>query len=106
MKNDKSIDRTAVWFDHVDQHVDALVLASLQASGTPVPANLGARLDKLVKVYNGIKPLLTVVVALPGIPPNWRAALTILTQAVDSVASAPELVTPKSDAGFKAGKDI
>ena len=57
-------------------------------------ADLGARVQQLVKVYGEIHPLLVVLATLPIVPLPWRAAMTALTEAVDSIAS------------FKSGKDL
>ena len=62
---------------------------------------LGA-LQRVLKVYRQIKPLLTVLGSLPILPYNWRGALTIFTQALDALAATAPAVT----AAFKAGKDL
>ena len=59
-------------------------------------------LAQLVKVYSGIKPLLTILATLPIIPPSWRAALKAFNAALEAVAASAGEV----NADFKAGKDL
>jgi hypothetical protein len=60
------------------------------------------RLQRVLKIYRGIKPLLSILSTLPLIPSTWRAAIVMFNQALESMAaSAPDL-----SAEFKAGKDI
>ena len=102
----KTTDSAAIWFKQIDESLNTVIQAAEQTANAVLPDNLSARVQKLVKVYGGIKPLLTVLGSLPIIPPSWRAALSILTQALDVVTSAPELVAATGDVDFKAGKDI
>ena len=90
-----------VSFKHIDKSVKTLNLAEMEQENSLLPDNLSGRVQKLVKVYSAIRPLLTVVSTLPIIPAAWRAALTIFSQAVEAVVSAPEV-----SADFKAGKDL
>lgn len=90
-----------VSFKHIDKAVKTLDLAAMEQENSLLPDNLSGRVQKLVKVYSGIRPLLTVVSTLPIIPAAWRAALTIFSQAVEAVVSSPEISTD-----FKAGKDL
>lgn len=93
--------------DHAAAHfneADASVNTVIHAPGAELPDSLHGRLQQLVKIYGGIKPVLTVIAATPIMPPTWRAAVAILSQALDAVTSAPEVAG--ADAGFKAGKDL
>jgi hypothetical protein len=90
-----------VSFKHIDKAVKTLSIDTMEQENALLPDNLSGRVQKLVKVYSSIKPLLTVVAALPIIPATWRAALAIFTQAVEAVVSSPEI-----DPDFKAGKDL
>ena len=60
------------------------------------------RFQRVLKIFRGIKPLLTVLGSLPLIPSTWRAAIVMFTQALDSLA----VVAPEVTAEFKAGKDL
>ena len=92
---------TTVSFKHIDKAVKTLNVAEMEQENSLLPDNLSGRVQKLVKVYSAIRPLLTVVSTLPIIPAAWRAALTMFSQAVEAVVSAPEI-----SADFKAGKDL
>jgi len=91
----------AVSFKQIDQSVKTLDLATVEQENALLPDNLSGRVQKLVKVYGSIKPLLTVVSTLPIIPSGWRSALAVFSQAVEAVVSAPEI-----SADFRAGKDL
>ena len=90
-----------VSFKHIDKAVKTLDVDAMEQENALLPDNLSGRVQKLVKVYSSIRPLLTVVSTLPIIPATWRAALVIFTQAVEAVVSSPE-ISPD----FKAGKDL
>ncbi|HJQ38509.1 MAG TPA: hypothetical protein VKB93_15330 [Thermoanaerobaculia bacterium] len=60
------------------------------------------RLQRVLKIYRGIKPLLSVLSTLPLIPTTWRAAIVMFHQALEAMAAS----TPDISAEFKAGKDI
>jgi hypothetical protein len=55
--------------------------------------------QRVLKVYRGIKPLLN---SLPILPLSWRASLGMFIHAVDVLA----LAGPEITNGFKAGKDL
>ena len=58
------------------------------------------RVQRVLKVFRGIKPLLTVVSALPILPSTWRSGIVVFIQALDSLAAIDVTVA------FKAGKDL
>jgi len=74
----------------------------------------GGRLQRLVKVYGAVKPLLSVLTTLVIIPPSWRAGLAVFVQTLDAViVVAPQLAPglvkidgPQPAPVFKAGKDL
>lgn len=90
-----------VSFKHIDKAIKTLKTADMEQENALLGDNLSGRVQKLVKVYSSIKPLLVAVSALPIIPATWRAALVIFTQAVEAVVSSPEIAPD-----FKAGKDL
>ena len=60
------------------------------------------RLQKVLKIYRGIKPVFAVIGSLPLIPSTWRAAIVMFTQALDALTAVGGDIT----AQFKAGKDL
>ncbi len=60
------------------------------------------RLQRVLRLYRSIKPLLTLLGNLPILPSNWRASVLIFTQALDALLA----VGPSITAGFKAGRDL
>ena len=85
-------------FKVIDQQVQKIIATKPKAADS----SFGAAVAHLVKVYGGIKPLLTVLASLPIIPANWRNVLATFVVALDTVASRAGSV----DADFKAGKDL
>jgi hypothetical protein len=90
-KDKKSIDRSV-----------RTLMQEMEHENTLLPESPGARLHRAMKIYRRIKPLLGVVNSLPVIPPTWRAALLMFTQALEALSHA----APEVTAGFKAGKDL
>ena len=74
----------------------------MEQENTLVLETPSGRLQRVLKIYRSIKPLLAVLSTLPLIPATWRAAIVMFTQALEAMAtSAPDL-----SAQFKAGKDL
>ena len=74
----------------------------MEQENTLVQETPVGRLQRVLKIFRGIKPLLTVLGSLPLIPSTWRAAIVMFTQALESLA----VVAPEVTAEFKAGKDL
>ena len=74
----------------------------MEQENTLVQETPVGRLQRVLKIFRGIKPLLTILGTLPLIPSTWRAAIVMFTQALDSLA----VVAPEVTAEFKAGKDL
>ena len=74
----------------------------MEQENTLVQETPVGRLQRVLKIFRGIKPLLTVLGSLPLIPSTWRAAIGMFTQALDALA----VVAPEVTAEFKAGKDL
>lgn len=83
----------------VDRSIRTLV-AEMEHENTLLAESAGGRVQRLLEIYRGIKPLLTVLASLPLLPSNWRAALVIFNQVLESLA------TSGITADFKAGKDL
>jgi hypothetical protein len=63
---------------------------------------LNGRIARLVMIYEGIEPLLTMMTTASLIPTNWRTAVAQFNQALAAVVGGLDEKT----AGFKAGKDL
>lgn len=74
----------------------------MEQENTLVAETTLGKLQRVVKVYRGIKPLLSVIGTLPLIPATWRAAIVMFNQALEALAGA----APDFAADFKAGKDL
>jgi len=85
----------------INRSIKTLNIAEMEMEREIAPPTPAERIQKLVKVYTAIKPLLTVVSTLPLLPQAWRAALSLFIAAVEAVVSSPEL-----NPDFKAGKDL
>jgi hypothetical protein len=90
-KSKKDIDRSIRTLMQEMEHENTLVRES--PTGT---------LQRVLKIYRGIKPMLAVVGSLPLIPATWRAAIAMFVQALDALS----LVGMDFTADFKAGKDL
>jgi len=99
----KSQDNTAYTTPYldIDKAIRTLDGAAIHSEGAAAADDLNTRLEKLVKVYGSIKPLLVAVSALPIVPAKWQTALVLFTQTVDAVVASPEI-----DSDFKSGKDL
>ena len=74
----------------------------MEQENTLVQDTPNGRLQKVLKIYRGIKPVFAVIGSLPLIPSTWRAAIVMFTQALDALAVVGGEIT----AEFKAGKDL
>ena len=74
----------------------------MEQENTLVQETPGTRLQRVVKIYRSVKPLLSVVSTLPLVPPAWRAAIVMFLQALDALSGVSGEIT----AQFKAGKDL
>jgi len=74
----------------------------MEQENTLVQDTPNTRLQKVLKVYRGIKPVFAILGALPLIPSTWRAAIVMFTQALDALTAVGGEIT----AEFKAGKDL
>jgi len=58
------------------------------------------RVQRAIKIYRNVKPLLTVLSTLPILPQAWRTGIVTFTQVLDSLTEIDV------NAEFKAGKDL
>jgi hypothetical protein len=102
-------------FASIDDQVRRLDLADIRCNS--LLAVQGSRIQRLVTIYRGVRPLLKAVAVLAILPPYWRAAVELLTGTLDEIASStpfavtqevalPQEQEQESDSTFKAGKDL
>jgi hypothetical protein len=84
-----------------DRTLRALNL-DMEQENTLVQDTPNTRLQKVLKIYRGIKPVIAIIGSLPLVPSTWRAAIVMFTQALDALAAVGGDIT----AEFKAGKDL
>jgi hypothetical protein len=104
MTTTKALDtmNTTKAFKQIDRAIRTLDLKGMEEEQGLLPETQSGRIERLVKLYTGIRPLLAAVTALPLIPAAWRAALAIFTQALEALAAT----VPNANPDFKAGKDL
>lgn len=83
----------------VDKRILALV-KELEHENTLLPETPFRILQRVLKIYRGVKPVISVIVKLPFMPTTWSAVIEALMRALDA------LDTPEVVAKFKAGKDL
>jgi hypothetical protein len=84
-----------------DRTLRALNL-DMEQENTLLQDTPNGRLQKVLKIWRGIKPVFSVLSSLPLIPSTWRAGIVMFTQALDALTAVGGDIT----AEFKAGKDI
>ena len=85
-------------FKAIDRSIKTLDFSTMEEENTAIGGNFVTSLDRLVTVYNAVKPLISVLATIPLIPQAWRAAIALFSKSLDTVVVAvPE---------FKAGKDL
>lgn len=85
-------------YDAINRSIKTLDVATMEEENTLTGASFVTHLDRLVTVYNAVKPLIAALSALPLIPKAWRAAIAFFDKSIEEVVAAvPD---------FKAGKDL
>lgn len=77
-------------------------MASLDNENMLVPDSPNVLLQRALKVFTGLRPLLAFLAAFPALPQLWRTGITSLTQVLDALAAIRSDVTLQ----FKAGRDL
>ncbi|MBV9496868.1 MAG: hypothetical protein JOZ54_21680 [Acidobacteria bacterium] len=70
--------------------VKTINIPEMEEENSLLPQTFAGSVQRLVKVYNGVKPLLSVIATLPLIPQAWRAALALFNAALEAVVSSPK----------------
>ena len=77
-------------------------VSSLEHENTLLAMSPIAVLQRLLKVYKNLKPLLVFLTTFPLVPQSVRTGIGLLLQMLESVVT----VTPEIVSRFKAGKDL
>jgi hypothetical protein len=73
----------------ISSAVSSLGTGDMESSATDTPSG---RVQRLVKVYGSIKPLLTTLSTLPIIPTKWREALRLFIAVLEDFTTGDPLV--------------
>jgi hypothetical protein len=90
-------------FEQIDEAIASLDMESLNENSI-LPLSPADRIQRLVKVYYVVRPLLTAMSMLPLIPASWRAALVLFIETLEALAVVSEGGAVAD--WFKAGKDL
>jgi hypothetical protein len=90
-------------FDQIDQAIASLDMEALNDNSV-LPLSQSDRIQRLLKVYYVVRPLLTALSMLPLIPASWRAALVLFIETLEAISVAAE--GSAAAEWFKAGKDL
>lgn len=85
----------------INGHVRATI-ASLDNENVLGADSPNVLLQRALKVFTGIKPLLSFLSAFSILPQVWRTGITVLTQVLDALAA----IGPDVTVQFKAGRDL
>lgn len=77
-------------------------ISSIEHENAAVAATPAAAFQRLLKVYQGLKPLLAFLTTFPLVPQSVRSGVGLLAQTLEAVSEAGASLT----AQFKAGKDL
>lgn len=76
-----------------------------EQENTLLPGTFAGHIERLVRIYAAIRPLLAMLAIVPFLPPTWRKAIDLFRQVLDDVAAGakdPDGVSAR----FKAGRDL
>jgi hypothetical protein len=93
-------------YREIDRSIRTLDLTPMTGGNAALPETLSNRLTRVLQVYGAIRPLLSALTTVSLIPPAWRAALTVFSLAVESLAAMWPEGTSTVSGDFKAGKDV
>ena len=77
-------------------------LKDFEQENTLLPETLTGAVERLVRIYDAVRPLLTMLALAPFLPPSWRKVIGALSSALAAVAAGADA----GSAEFKAGKDL
>lgn len=89
----------------IDRNIRTL-MQEMEHENTLIPETPTGKLQRVLKIYRSIKPMLTVISTLPLIPSTWRAAVVMFNQALEALSLAGFGGGGEVTAEFKGGKDL
>ena len=89
---------TSVTFHEIDHWVSTIEPHVIEAQA--VADSPADRVQKVIAIFRGLRPLLVLIAALQLIPSPWRAAVQLFIAALDALA------VDGVPGDFKAGKDL
>jgi hypothetical protein len=110
-----STHQTDLQHHDITASISTITAGGMEMESSAIADTPNGRVQRLVKIYGSIKPLLLVLSTLVILPASWRDGIAVFVGALDAVA----LVAPQFGAGevvkiddpqpvpvFKAGKDL
>ena len=110
-----STGHTDIQHHDITASMSAIATGEMEMENAAIADTPNGRIQRLVNIYDGIKPLLLALSTLVILPPSWRDGIKLFVGALDAVA----IVAPQFDPGeiitiddpqpvpeFKAGKDL
>ncbi|HYK04916.1 MAG TPA: hypothetical protein VE974_24395 [Thermoanaerobaculia bacterium] len=73
-RNKRTIDRSI-----------SIAMRELERENALLQESACGRVQRVLKIYRGLKPLFTVLISLPLFPSPWRAALFTFSRALEAV---------------------
>jgi hypothetical protein len=92
-------------FEAIDAVIATLDPESAGESSV-LPLGPNDRLQRVLKVYLVVRPLLTALSLLPLLPGSWRAALALFLETLEALSVAVDGGAEPDGTTFKAGKDL
>ena len=78
-------------------------LKDLEQENTLLPDNFDVLFERFARIYEAVKPFLSMLAVVPLFPSSWRKVLDALNRVLEALAAAWENGV---SAEFKAGKDL
>jgi hypothetical protein len=78
------------------------IIASVEAERALIAITPHDLLQRLLKVYLGLKPLFAFLSTFPILPKAWRDGIKLFASVLDALV----MVAPDGTVVFKAGKDL
>ena len=88
-------------WEQIDRSIRGL--KDFEQENTLLPDSFAGHLERLARIYEAVKPFLTMLALVPFFPPSWRRIIDALSRAIEALVAAG---TDGVSARFKAGRDL